>query len=78
MNTLSAKQELAMAALDGNLDIESVDFCSGMEELKRRLEVLLGAEPEAAVDESLKAERERPKPSLAASCWAPPSASWAN
>ncbi|MBC8869902.1 MAG: DEAD/DEAH box helicase [Planctomycetes bacterium] len=57
--TLSAKHELALAALDVNSDVDRVDLASGMEELKRRLEVLLGAKPEAAVDESVKAERER-------------------
>jgi len=57
--TLSAKHELALAALDVNSDVDSVDLASGMEELKRRLEVLLGAKPEAAVDESVKAEQER-------------------
>ncbi len=59
LNTLSAKHELALAALDVNSDVDAVDLVSGMEELKRRLEVLLGAKPEAAVDESVKAERER-------------------
>ena len=63
--TLSAKHELAVAALDVNSDIESVDLSSGMEELKRRLEVLLGAKPEAAVDESVKAEREQEAQTIA-------------
>jgi superfamily II DNA or RNA helicase len=57
--TLSAKQELALAALDPESDITRVDLVSGIEELKRRLEVLLGAKPEAAVDESRKAQVER-------------------
>lgn len=52
LNTLSAKNELALAALDPNTDIEEVALQSGMEELKRRLEVLLGAKEEAPVDES--------------------------
>ncbi len=50
--TLSAKHELAIAALDVDSEIDQVDLASGMEELKRRLEVLLGAKPEAAVDRS--------------------------
>lgn len=50
--TLSAKQELALAALDAESDVQQVDMVSGMEELKRRLEILLGAKPEAPVDES--------------------------
>jgi hypothetical protein len=59
LTTLSAKHELAVAALDVESDIDQVDLCSGMEELKRRLEVLLGAKPEAPLDESAKAEREQ-------------------
>jgi SNF2 family DNA or RNA helicase len=63
--TLSAKHELALAALDVNSDIEEVDLASGMEELKRRLEVLLGAKPEAPVDESVKTERQQEAERLA-------------
>ncbi|MCU0979191.1 MAG: helicase, partial [Pirellulaceae bacterium] len=57
--TLSAKHELALAALDVNSEIENVDLASGMEELKRRLELLLGAKPEAPTDESVKADRQK-------------------
>ncbi len=56
--TLSAKHELALAALDVDSEIDQVDLASGIEELKRRLEVLLGAAPEAPVDESVKEQRE--------------------
>lgn len=52
--TLSAKQELALAALDADSDVDKVDLASGMEELKRRLEILLGTKPEAPLDESEK------------------------
>ena len=55
---MSAKQELALAALDVESKIVSVDLQSGMEELKRRLEVLLGAKPEAPVDQSEKTRQE--------------------
>lgn len=48
--TLSAKHELALAALDPESTVDTVDLESGMEELKRRLEVLLGAHPEAPLD----------------------------
>jgi superfamily II DNA or RNA helicase len=58
LQTLSAKHELAQAALDPDSDIDTVDLSSGMEELKRRLEVLLGAEPDAPSDESEKARAE--------------------
>jgi hypothetical protein len=57
LGTLSAKHELALAALDAGSDIEKVDLGGGMDELKRRLEVLLGAKPEAPTDESVKADR---------------------
>jgi superfamily II DNA or RNA helicase len=50
--TLSAKHELANAVLDPDSDIDKVDMASGIEELKRRLEVLLGAKSEAPLDQS--------------------------
>ncbi len=53
LSTLSAKHDLFMAALDPDSDVDAVDLVSGAEELKRRLEVLLGRRPDAAVDESL-------------------------
>jgi len=65
LTTLSAKHELALAALDAESDVDVVDMVSGMEELKRRLEVLLGAAPEAPVDESQKAETEQEAERLA-------------
>src|SRR6185436_11290641 len=43
LTTLSAKHELALAVLDPNSEATAVDLESGIEELKRRLEVLLGA-----------------------------------
>jgi len=48
--TLSAKQDLSMAALDADSTVNEVEFPSGMEELRRRLEILLGAKPEAPLD----------------------------
>ena len=59
LTTLSSKHELALAVLDPEADITQVNMTTGMEELKRRLEVLLGARPEAAEDESMKAQVER-------------------
>lgn len=56
--TLSAKHELSLAALDVDSDIDAVDLASGIEELKRRLELLLGAKPEAPGDESVLQRRE--------------------
>jgi len=54
LETLSAKHELAQAALDVDSPIDRVDMASGIEELKARLEVLLGAAPDASVDESVR------------------------
>jgi superfamily II DNA or RNA helicase len=56
LGTLSAKHELALAALDPATDVNRVDLQGGMEELKRRLEVLLGQKPPAPSD---LAEKER-------------------
>jgi superfamily II DNA/RNA helicase len=50
--TLSAKHDLALAALDMESDVKEVALASGIEELKQRLEVLLGAKPHAAADET--------------------------
>jgi superfamily II DNA or RNA helicase len=58
LSTLSAKHELALAALDMDSDVGEVALASGVEELKRRLEVLLGATPDAPVDETEKRRRE--------------------
>jgi len=56
--TLAAKKDLALAALDAESDVDVVDVASGMQELKGRLEVLLGARSASPVDESVR-ERER-------------------
>jgi superfamily II DNA/RNA helicase len=59
LGTLSAKHELALAALDPDSKVKTVNLASGMDELKRRLEILLGTRPVAAIDESQKAGVER-------------------
>jgi superfamily II DNA/RNA helicase len=50
--TLSSKHELALAALDPESEVESVMLGSGIEELRARLELLLGAKADAPVDVS--------------------------
>jgi len=50
ISTLTAKKDLALAALDVESDVDEVSLVSGAEELKNRLEILLGAKPEAAAD----------------------------
>jgi hypothetical protein len=52
--TLAAKKELALAALDVDSEVDQLDLASGMDELKGRLEILLGARPEAPVDETVR------------------------
>lgn len=58
LGTLAAKKDLALAALDVESEVDQVDMSSGMEELKSRLEVLLGAKPEAPIDETVKQSAE--------------------
>lgn len=50
LNTLANKQDLALAALDADSEVSAVDFVSNIEEMKRRLEVLVGSHPEAPLD----------------------------
>jgi superfamily II DNA or RNA helicase len=52
LGTLAAKRDLALAALDADSDVDAVEVGSGIEELKGRLEVLLGAKQEAPRDVS--------------------------
>jgi SNF2 family DNA or RNA helicase len=63
--TLSAKHQLSLAVLDPETDTSQVEMSTGVEELKRRMEILLGARPEAAEDESMKAEAEKTAAALA-------------
>ena len=50
LETLASKQDLADAAIDFDSDVESVAMVSGMEDLKRRLEKMIGPAPAAPVD----------------------------
>jgi hypothetical protein len=56
LTTLTAKKDLALAALDVSSDVDEVSLVSGAEELRSRLEILLGAKPQAAIDGSQQAE----------------------
>jgi superfamily II DNA or RNA helicase len=58
LETLSAKKDLALAALDSGSAVTEVEMKSSAEELKARLEVLLGARAEATIDRS-EQERQR-------------------
>lgn len=59
LGTLSAKKELALACLDLDSEVEMVELESGVEELRRRLEVLIGAIPEAPAEAAVRMEREK-------------------
>lgn len=59
LSTLSAKHELALSVLDPDAEASAVDLSTGIDELKRRMEVLLGAKPEAPADESQRAQVEK-------------------
>jgi superfamily II DNA or RNA helicase len=48
--TLSAKQDLSNAVLDPDSEVEAVDMVTGVEQLRERLEVLLGAKPVHVLD----------------------------
>ncbi|WP_406699371.1 DEAD/DEAH box helicase [Singulisphaera sp. Ch08] len=65
LSTLAAKKDLALAALDVESEIDRVDLASGMQELKSRLEILLGARPEAPLDETVKQKEEAATQSFA-------------
>ncbi|MBI5442204.1 MAG: DEAD/DEAH box helicase [Deltaproteobacteria bacterium] len=52
LGTLAAKHDLALAALDPASNVSQVDLRSGIEELRKRLEVLVGGKTPAPVDES--------------------------
>jgi superfamily II DNA or RNA helicase len=58
LTTLAAKRELALAALDSESDIDRVELAGSMDDLKRRLELLLGAKPDAPVDEHARAQEQ--------------------
>ena len=63
--TLSAKHELAAAVLDPDSELREVQLASGIEELKRRLEALLGARPEGPPDGSMQRHAEGEAAALA-------------
>ena len=63
--TLSAKHELSLAVLDPESETTDVNMAAGIEELKRRLEILLGTKPEPAEDESMRSAVEKEAHKLA-------------
>ncbi|REJ73647.1 MAG: helicase [Planctomycetota bacterium] len=65
LDTLASKAELAEAALDAESDVDEVQMQSGIEELRRRVERLLGNKPEAPVDCSMQSRVEEETRDLA-------------
>jgi len=63
--TLAAKQQLFLAALDPANPATEISLASGMDELKRRLEILLGAKPDAPQDETMREQTEKEAAELA-------------
>jgi superfamily II DNA/RNA helicase len=63
--TLSAKHDLALAALDMESSVKEVGLASGVDELKKRLEVLLGAKPHPPTDEKQREQRQQEAEQLA-------------
>ena len=63
--SFNVKHDLALAALDMESDVREVALSSGVEELKQRLEVLLGAKPHGAVDETEKQRQQHETERLA-------------
>lgn len=51
--SLDDKRNLALAVLDSESDVDEINMVSGMDEMKRRLEILIGAKPEAPLDDSM-------------------------
>lgn len=64
--SLDDKRNLALAALDVESEVDELMMVSGMEEMKRRLEVLIGAKPEAPLDHSMEQDVEEKTQSLTA------------
>jgi hypothetical protein len=65
LGTLSAKQALFLAALDPDSEDASIDLASSMDELKKRLEILIGNKPDEPQDESMPARVEDQTETLA-------------
>jgi superfamily II DNA or RNA helicase len=65
LDTLANKTQLANAILDMESDISEIYMTSGAEELRKRLEVLVGEKPIAHIDESQRREVEQAAQSIA-------------
>ena len=59
LSTLSAKQALFTATLDPSSNADSLDLSAGIDELRRRLEILIGKKPDSPIDISMKEQNEK-------------------
>ncbi len=59
LTTLAQKHDLAIAALDADSQVSYVDFRSGLEAMRARLETLLGTPAPAPVDQTAKQQAEQ-------------------
>ena len=66
LGTLAAKHDLALAALDPDSTVKEVQLEGGIEELRRRMERLIGAAPDGEIDESQRRDVEEEARDLAA------------
>ena len=57
LGTIMNKRDLALAALDAESDVDQIVMKSNSDDLKKRLEILLGAKSEGEFDESQRADR---------------------
>ena len=57
LGTIMNKRDLALAALDAESDVDQIVMKSNGDDLKKRLEILLGAKSEGEFDESQRADR---------------------
>lgn len=56
LGVLGAKKDLALAALDPESEVDEVTMATGMDDMRERLEQLLGRKPDAPVDLSTEAK----------------------
>lgn len=66
LSTLADKRDLALAALDAESDVTQLELRSHMDDLKRRLETLLGERPVAAQDRTRRQHVQQEAEALAA------------
>ena len=74
--TLAAKRDLAMAALDPDSQVTDVDVRTQANDIKEKLEVLLGAKPEAPIDGTVKEAAAPPRAPMPTANWTQDRRAW--